>query len=74
MKEEEGKKAVFLSALLYGRIEERVHATEFDSVEDYVSYVMEEILRGEDSEEEPTFIEAEEEEVKNRLRALGYLE
>ncbi|RCV63264.1 hypothetical protein C5S53_15045 [Methanophagales archaeon] len=74
MKEEEGKKAVFLSALLYGRIEERVHATEFDSVEDYVSYVMEEILRGEDSEEEPTFSEAEEEEVKNRLRALGYLE
>ncbi len=74
MKEEEGKKAVFLSALLYGRIEERVQATEFDSVEDYVSYVMEEILREEDSEEEPTFSEAEEEEVKNRLRALGYLE
>lgn len=74
MKSEAGKKAVFLSALLYGRIEERVHATEFNSVEDYVTYVLEEILREEDSEEEPTFSEAEEEEVKKRLRALGYLE
>lgn len=74
MKSEAGKKAVFLPALLYGRIEERVHATEFNSVEDYVTYVLEEILREEDSEEEPTFSEAEEEEVKKRLRALGYLE
>lgn len=74
MKSEAGKKAVFLSALLYDRIEERVHATEFNSVEDYVTYVLEEILREEDSEEEPTFSEAEEEEVKKRLRALGYLE
>ena len=74
MKGEEEKKAVFLTAPLYGRIEERVHATEFNSVEGYVTYVMEEILREVDSEEEPTFSEAEEGEVKNRLRALGYLE
>ena len=74
MKGEEEKKAVFLPAVLYGRIEERVHATEFNSVTDYVTYVMEEILREEESEEEPTFSEEEEEEVKKRLRALGYLE
>jgi Arc/MetJ-type ribon-helix-helix transcriptional regulator len=81
MKEEEKetkegeKKAVFLPAELYGRIEERVRATEFGSVEEYVTYVMEEILREEESEEEePAFSEAEEEEVKKRLRALGYLE
>jgi Arc/MetJ-type ribon-helix-helix transcriptional regulator len=81
MKEEEKetkegeKKAVFLPAELYGRIEERVRATEFSSVEEYVTYVMEEILREEESEEEePAFSEAEEEEVKKRLRALGYLE
>ena len=73
MKGEEEKKAVFLPAVLYGRIEERVHATEFNSVTDYVTYVMEEILR-EEVEEEPTFSEEEEEEVKKRLRALGYLE
>jgi hypothetical protein len=41
--------------VLYGRIEERVRATEFNSVEEYILYVMEEILREEESEEEPTF-------------------
>ena len=80
MKEEEKanegeREAVFLPAELYGRIEERVRATEFRSVEEYITYVMEEIMREEESEEEePTFSEAEEEEVKKRLRALGYLE
>ncbi|MCW3130567.1 MAG: hypothetical protein N2V75_10790 [Methanophagales archaeon] len=79
MKEEEAKerekKAVFLPAELYGRIEERVGTTEFQSVEEYVTFVMEEIMREEESEEEePTFSEEEEEEVKKRLRALGYLE
>jgi len=70
MKEEgakEGeKKVVFLPAELYGRIEERVRATEFRSVEEYVTFVLEEVLGGEE--------ESEEEEVKKRLRALGYLE
>lgn len=75
MTEEERKKAVLLPAELYGRIEERVRATEFESVEEYVTYVMEEILREDEGEtEEPAFSEAEEEEVKKRLRALGYLE
>ena len=73
---EEGKKAVFLPAELYGRIDERVHATEFRSVEEYVTFVLEEVLGGEEEseEKEPTFSEEEEEEVKKRLRALGYLE
>ena len=75
-KKREGEKAVFLSAELYGRIEGRVHATEFHSVEEYVTFVLEEVLGGEEEseEEEPTFSEEEEEEVKKRLRALGYLE
>jgi hypothetical protein len=70
------KKAVFLPTDLYGRIEERVCATDFRSVEEYVTFVLEEVLKGEEEcdEEEPTFSEEEEEEVKKRLRALGYLE
>jgi len=73
---EEGDKAVFLPAELYGRIVERVRATEFRSVEEYVTFVLEEVLGGEEEseKEEPTFSEEEEEEVKKRLRALGYLE
>jgi Arc/MetJ-type ribon-helix-helix transcriptional regulator len=74
MKKEREKEAVFLPAELYGRIEERVRATEFHSVEEYVTFVLEEILREENEDEEPAFSEAEEEEVKKRLRALGYLE
>ncbi len=67
MKEEEKakegeRKAVFLPAELYGRIEERVRATEFSSVEEYVAFVLEEVLRGEEESEgeEPTFSEEEE--------------
>lgn len=73
MKDEE-KKAVFLPAEIYYRIEERTRDTEFDSVEDYVTFVMEEILKEEKNEEESTFSEEEEEEIKKRLKALGYLE
>lgn len=74
MKEKDGKKALFLSADLYRKIEERVKVTEFDSVEEYVTFVLEEVLKDEQEEEERTFTEEEEEEVKNRLRSLGYLD
>ncbi|MHC1568871.1 MAG: CopG family transcriptional regulator [Candidatus Syntropharchaeia archaeon] len=66
------KKAVFLSPEIYDKIEERVRATDFKSVEEYVTFVLEEVIR--EDEEEPVFSEEEEEEVKKRLRALGYLE
>ncbi len=71
--EEELKKAVFLPVELYNRIEERARAMEFRSVEEYVTYVMEELLKEDDDEEEPALSEEEEEEVKKRLRALGYM-
>ena len=75
MTKEGEKKAVFLPADIYLRIEERVRATEFTSVEEYVTFVMEEILREDEEEEEkPVYSKVEEEEVKKRLRALGYLE
>lgn len=71
MKEE--KKAVLLPAELYNRVEERAKATGFGSVEEYVSFVLEEVLK-EDEEAEKAFSPEEEEEVKKRLRALGYLD
>ena len=66
MKKEEKNKAVFLSADLYSRIEQRVRATNFGSVEEYVTFVLEEVLKEED--DEAVFSEEEEEEVKKRLR------
>ena len=70
MKKEQKNKAVFLPAELYGRIEERVKATGFGAVDEYVIFVLEEILK----EEETAFTREEEEEVKKRLRDLGYLD
>jgi len=69
----EEKKPVLIPASLYKKIEERVNVTEFNSVEEYVTFVLEEVLKDE-QEEEKTFTKEEEEEVKNRLRALGYLD
>ena len=77
---EGGKKPVFLPAELYKRVEERVRISDFESVDEYVAFVLEEVLKavseeeGEAEEEEVSLSEEEEEEVKRRLRALGYLE
>lgn len=72
MKEKEEKKAVFLPGELYGKIEERVKATDFGSVDEYVEFVLEEVVKEE--EEEKAFSEEEEKEVKRRLKDLGYLD
>ena len=76
MTEEEEKRALFLPAELYSRIEERVKSTEFGSVGEYVLFVLEEVLKeeGEEEEEERAFSKEEEEEMKKRLKALGYLD
>ena len=72
MKEKGEKKTVFLPAELYSRVEKRVKATDFGSVDEYVEFVLEEVVKEE--EEERTFSEEEEKEVKKRLKDLGYLD
>lgn len=64
---------VFISAQLYGRLEKRVGDTGFSSVDEYVTFVLEEVLK-EEGGEGTAFTKEEEEEVKKRLRALGYLD
>jgi len=73
MKSEQEGKSVYLSSELYSKIEERVNETGFSSVDEYVTFVLEEVLK-EEGEEETVFSKEEEEEVKKRLRALGYLD
>jgi len=55
------------------KIEKRIKQTDFNSVSSYVSYVLKEIL-SEDEEEDVVFSKEDEERVKERLRALGYLD
>ena len=67
-------KAIFLSSVLFGRIEERAKATGFSSADEYINFVLEEVLKEGEEEEERAFSKEEEESVKKRLRALGYLD
>jgi hypothetical protein len=71
---EQPKKTVSLSGDLYDRIVERARLTGFASVEEYVTFVLEEILKEDEDESKPAYTKEEEQEVKKRLKALGYLE
>ena len=57
---------------LYDRIKkEYVDNGEFKSVDDFVKFVLKEVLSEE--EQESVYTPEEEEEIKRRLRSLGYL-
>ena len=75
MVDDDGKnyETIQIPTALYKKIEERIKGTGFASVSDYVTYVLREII-AEDEEEEEEFSKEDEERVKERLRALGYLE
>ena len=71
----EGKREIQIPAEIFEQIQQRVTGTEFSSVEEYVTFVLEEVLKDEDEDESETpFTAEDEEEVKKRLRALGYLD
>ena len=56
------------------RVEARLPRTEWDTPEEYITYVMEEVLyRVEKETEDDDFEPIDEEEVEDRLRSLGYL-
>jgi Arc/MetJ-type ribon-helix-helix transcriptional regulator len=71
---EGGKKftTVSIPAPLFKKIEERIKGTGFTSVSSYVTYVLREVV-SEEEEAEP-FSKEDEERVKKRLRALGYID
>jgi len=74
---EEGRKhtTVSIPIPLYEKLKKRIDGTGFTSVSDYVTYVLREVLASlEEEEKEEVFTEEEEEKVKERLRALGYLD
>ena len=69
----EEKVPIEISRRLYEQVRRHVEESggEFKSVEEFVEFVLEEVLREE--EEEPAYTPEEEEEIKRRLKALGYL-
>ena len=55
-------------------IKKRIEGTGFKTVSEYINYVLNEITSDMDKENDDTFSQEDEEKVKERLRALGYLE
>jgi len=67
------KVAVHISRELYEKAKRRVEESEgeFKSVDEFIEFVLRELF--EEEEEELTYTPEEEEEIKRRLRALGYI-
>ena len=60
---------------LAGKIKKRIEGTGFNSLSSYVTYVLREVISNiEDDEQDDAFSKEDEEKVKKRLRALGYLD
>ncbi len=71
--DKEGRIDVSIPASLYKKIEERIKGTETESVSSYVTKVIEENLAKKEGAPE-SLSEEDEEKVKERLKALGYLD
>lgn len=59
---------------LANKIKKRIKGTEFPSISSYISYVLREVLSESEEKTEEAFTKDDEEKVKSRLRALGYLD
>ncbi len=58
---------------LYNKIEEKIKGTEFPSVASYVAKVVDDNLSKEEGTKD-AFSKEDEEKVKDRLKALGYID
>ncbi|RLI42092.1 CopG family transcriptional regulator [Candidatus Bathyarchaeota archaeon] len=70
--EEKGFISVSIPTELFEKIKERIEGTGFASVSDYITYVLRATLI-EDEDEKEVLTKGDEEKIKERLRALGYL-
>lgn len=59
---------------LYDRIERNLEDFGFRTVDEYVVFVLEEVIKKDGDGEDKVFSEEEEEAIKKRLRDLGYLD
>jgi len=64
---------VSIPTSLYKKIEEKIKGSEFSSVSSYVTKVLREKL-AEEEKSTQVFTPEEEEKIKERLKALGYID
>lgn len=76
MLDDEEKKYTTISipTPLAEKIKKRIKGTGFTSLSSYVTYVLREIVSGKKAESDEAFTKEDEKKVRERLRALGYLE
>ncbi len=67
---------VSIPVQLAEKIEKRIEGTGFNSVSSYVTYVLRQVLSSleEKEKKKEAFSKEDEEKVKKRLRALGYID
>jgi Arc/MetJ-type ribon-helix-helix transcriptional regulator len=75
-KENERKKFTTISipTPLAEKIKKKIKGTGFTSLSSYVTYVLREVISGMEQEDEEVFSKEDEKRVKDRLRALGYID
>ncbi len=65
---------ITIPKVLYEKLKGGIEGTGFSSVSDYVTYVMREITASmEEEKKKKPFSKEDEERVKKRLKALGYI-
>jgi len=69
----EKRRSVEIPESLYERVNARIKGTSFQTVSDYVAYALREKLVREENVQASGYTKEEEEKVKDRLKALGYL-
>lgn len=67
------KTTVTIPSALFQKVEKEIAASEFNSVEEYIIKALEEKLP-QDQPSEKSLSTEEEEKIKERLRALGYMD
>ena len=68
---------VSVSDSIYNKLQEMAKEADFKTTDEYVEYILKQViekLEEESKEHEETYSEEDEERVKERLKALGYLQ
>ncbi len=73
-KDEKKYTTISIPTPLAEKIKKRIEGTGFNSLSSYVTYVLREVISGMEEESDEGFSKEDEERVKDRLRALGYLD
>lgn len=69
---DEQTRTIELPERTVSRVEDRLPGTEFTSPDDYVAFVVAEVLHSTDPSD--AAVDVDEQQVKDRLESLGYLE